>query len=596
MKKKILAWAVIVATLMTLLTGCGGGDKEPELSKDQRKSIAVLNYLVSLSQEIAEANNNRLLLETAYSELLGNVLPEAVDPQTQKFINGLANDMHQFRMIEEKREFLSYLHEQERASILDSQLDSVEIVGELTSGAVGILVAEKREIVSIVLETLVSVGNIAFTEQQTESVELQYLRDGWELDAQAEKVLHSVRIEAFNYMVDVAKAKNIPGKYTLTESLVAEFVKWKNDMNLTARIQFLESHQDTYKMFGDYWLTLASSYYENSDYSKCVDAVREYEKFCADLEIFRKDYSYAQTLPMYLVSARNVLNEREYTKLAPKYLELILANCDDDDWINRLFAAEVYLELCQLTADRTYMQKAYDVLKNLTNALMIQQQKMNEQYLKEVKLSEVKNEYSDEQKDDTQRYNQMLEELRKTELPPISQPLRMSAEMLLALAEKLQVSEAERDGITRILHNDGLDLFYNLIYDNSVRLNPDISDPTIGQLAVEYTKDDGMKLPVILLSQNSHIKVSVGYENDMITFDDWKLTFVERQGDNVETFLAVFKSEKAKAFKDYKNDMDLVIQIYADQNAKDPDYTINYKVVVETTLWFFDNISFQRLP
>ena len=593
--KKVFSWILATTILITLLSGCGKKQNvQPELTVTQRQSLTVLNYLTAMSQEIAVSKDNRLFLETAYNELLGNVLPDAVDVQTKEQINALSDGMHEFRMIEEKREFLDYLYEQEQANKLD--IDLAGIAGELATGALGVLSASKPEAVGLILETLISVGNMAFSEQQSNSAELQYLKDGWELDAKAEDELHKLRMNTFNYMVDIVNENNIPGEYTLTENTVKDYVDWKNNENLTGRIQFLESSQDTYKMFGDYWLTLASSYYKNGDYQKCVDAVREYEELSADLKIFRKDYGYGEVLPMYLVSVRKVFKESEYIKTAPKYLELILANCDDDDWVNRYFVAEIYVELHQLTQEQVHLQKAYEVMLNLVNILMGQQQEMNKRYLQEIERADTVNDANNDRKKDVEQYNKMQEELRKTELPPISKSLYMSAEMLFALADKLQVSNEEKEKIERILHNNGEDLFYNLIYDNTIRMNPDSTDPTIGKLTVEYTKGNGLKLPVILLTKDSCIKVSVGNENNVTWFDDWKLTSVDRQGENVENFLAEFKSEKAKAYKGYKNDMDLIIHIYTDPNDTEPDYTIKYKVIVKTTLWVFDDISFQRLP
>lgn len=596
MKRSFFIRFTALILLLTTLVGCSGDKATPkdevDLTKEQRQSLSMLNYLTVLTQKIVQAQNNQLFLEDAYLELTSNINPEAVDAKTQELVGSFLDSLQNLRMLEVKRERLQYTYEQERARSLEAQL-------EATTGDVVVLMSNPNatniEWAATALKTTVSVGRMIFGDvKSTAELELQYTKDEWELDDTAAEVINTRRMESFDYMVEIARENDIPGEYTLTEASVIDFVNWKYNDNLTGRIQFLESHQDIYKYFGEYWLTLASSYYDNDDYQKCIDAVIEYEKLSEDAGILRKDYNYASVLPMCIVSAREVYKEDMYVDAVKEYLPLILDNSRDNDWVGRYFVAEVYVDLYQKTDNSAYLQSAYDVMLNLTNILMLDQQKANKAYLENLVAVTVEENASDEQKQEAEAFNKVLTELRKVELPPISEPLRICGEMLFALADELSISEEEKDKITKMLHNDGTDLFYNLIYDNEIRFDPDETDPQIANMTVKYDAEGNLKLPVILVTQNSHIKVSAVSKSKTTILEDWTLKKVERKGENVEEFLAVYKSKKAADFE-YKDGMAIIIEIYGSPEAETPDYTVEFKAKVDTTLWLFDDVSFKRV-
>ena len=53
------------------------------LTDGQRNSIGMLNYLTMLTQEINASKNSRMFLESAYSSLVNNTYPNAVDQETE---------------------------------------------------------------------------------------------------------------------------------------------------------------------------------------------------------------------------------------------------------------------------------------------------------------------------------------------------------------------------------------------------------------------------------------------------------------------------------------------------------------------------------
>ena len=96
------------------------------LNDTQLNSINMLNYLVMLTQEINAATNSRLYLEEAYSSLINNTLPEAVDNRTLVEINYLLDTLEDYRMIAVKRERIQYIYEQNQAQALRNALPVME--------------------------------------------------------------------------------------------------------------------------------------------------------------------------------------------------------------------------------------------------------------------------------------------------------------------------------------------------------------------------------------------------------------------------------------------------------------------------------------
>lgn len=66
-----------------------GFNETIEMSSTQRNSINMLNYLTVLAQQVDESKGDQLFLETAYSSLVNDLNPNAVDTKTQGQISSM---------------------------------------------------------------------------------------------------------------------------------------------------------------------------------------------------------------------------------------------------------------------------------------------------------------------------------------------------------------------------------------------------------------------------------------------------------------------------------------------------------------------------
>ena len=88
------------------------------LTAEQRNSIAMLNYLATLTQQNNASRNSRMFLEEAYASLINNTTPEEVNELTESHLCSLLDTIEEYRVIAVKRERLEYLYNQNKAKAI----------------------------------------------------------------------------------------------------------------------------------------------------------------------------------------------------------------------------------------------------------------------------------------------------------------------------------------------------------------------------------------------------------------------------------------------------------------------------------------------
>lgn len=536
---------------------------EDSFAAKQSNAINMLNYLRALTQEIRASSNSRIYLEECYSTLLNNTHPNAVDQATLDEVMYLLDALENYRMIAVKRERLQHIYEQNKAqAIRDAVPNPIALLSAVHS-------PDPKAIVSSMI--YMAVDSYTSYESSSSAADLQFLIDGWQLDDEESAELHNSRKQLFTYMINMVNTFELQGAHALNEDLVDEFVFWKNNENVVRRLQFLETNLESYKNFGPYWLTLAESYFVSNDYQKCLDAVASYEKL--NMNIFRKDYDYAYVLPMLIVSAEKTMDETSYIKTSDIYCQKILDNTDNDDWDMRYFVAQIYIDLNLKSNNQDYLQRAYEIILNNVNYLVDEQRTLNSEYLAEiVEEKAVKGESKDTKKE-REQYNKMLKEQRKIELPPVSEPLLLNCEMLFALAEKLDISEYEKEKIEHILHtnNEALFLFNHLDSKFYFDKKQEATDSDL--IDVSFTGKE-FAIPVKYLSKNTAISVKVDSESVSASYDVWKLSKVERkEKGNIDSFMAVYRCESAE----FNGAEDITIIVTPDSSNDTKQYIFTYQ-------------------
>lgn len=535
---------------------------QPEkLTNVQENSIAWLNYLAMISQEINSSQNSKMYLEEAYAALINNTNPANVNELTESHLVSLLDIIEKYRMIAVKRDRLKYIYEQNKAKALKAAIPN----------PVGLLSATEslNPVKFIASGIYMAVDSFSSYSAYKNEINQEYLKDGWALDDEAAENLHDSRKRAFTYMIDIVRQDNLPGDLALNESAIEKFVDCKNNPNVNQQIQYLETNENTYHAFGSYWLLLSECYYNNQQYQKCLDCISEYEDLHSD--IFRKDYELAKTLPLAVAAASQVQSKDKYVITAEKYLKMITDNTESDQWDLRYFAAEMYVDLYSKTQNKEYLQSAYDLALNNVNHLTGKQKEINSTYIAAVKKVSIPKTATKSEKKKIEAYNEALEDKRETELPETYEPLAINCELLFAVANKLNISQADKDRIDGIL-SDGDD---SLFLTKPIR-NIFTFKPTNMFFSSKYEKDE-LTLPVSCVSQGAKIKVTVTSGDKSVVYEDWKIDEVERPKKDFSSFKVIYKSKKADDCKWHK-DSQVKVEVFNGDYSNSSPVVINFKV------------------
>ena len=474
--------------------------EESSLTPTQRNSVNMLNYMSALTQEINASSGNQMFLEEAYSSLVNDIYPNAVDTETQAEITSLMDTIENYRMITVKRKRLEYIYEQNRAQALRQKIPNpVGVLSAVQSGSI---------LKSAASVLYMAVDSVSSYKAATSQADLQYIQDGWELEDQELTELHNSTKNALSYMFDMVRDYNFDGDYALSEEAIKDFVKWKSkpDSQLISKIEWFKSHKDTYQNFGRYWLELVKDYYNSEDYENCIESIRQYES--VSTRIFRKDTDKANVLPMVIIAAKETLSEAEYIELANSYCSEIYDNTKDDDWSLRYFVAQIYMDLNILTKDELYLEKAYEIALGNVNVLVDEQRTLNKTYMEEIQKIEADKDSTKREKEEIKKYNKLLKEQRKVELPPVSEALYLNIELLFALANEMQVSDEEQKRINAILHENGNEIFLTKALDNRFWFGKKSEDINLDEVEISFDGEN-LSIPAAYIAEGYAIQMTI---------------------------------------------------------------------------------------
>ncbi len=563
-------------------------------------SLALLNYFSVKTQSIITCKNNRIYLESLYSELVNNINPETVDPTTRQKVLRTLDTLEDLRMLDVKRERLQFLFEREQAQAIKKAIpDASQMLNVVLSG---------DYIKAIASATLMAVNSVSSYQSSMSEAELNFLKNQWDLDDQEAKTIHENVKDIVEYTVKQVEKFELKGTDTLNLGSIEKFAKALSEENVNRRLAFLLDNKNTYRFYGEYWLALAECYYSLRMYKSCYEAVRMYEGLDQQ-QIFRKDRSFAQMVPKCIVSLSKI-GDTEFLAQADGYLTKMLDNIENDDWQLRYFAASVYMNLYHKTNDEKYLVSSKDQLRKNIVILSAEQQSLNEKYLNEVELKTVPADATKSKKEEIEAYNDACKENRKTELPPISEPLFINLDLLLAIGD---MSASEKTELRSILGATNKPVFLNQQLDISLNLNlgvsPDywsnidenafasistITPPTFkwwqyvaypvigwGAFALNTSYNGGtVEIPASLLSSESVVEITIQKENGEIdNLGACYLKEVNRDGDFL-SFKAVYGNDNATTKKyDYEEGMIVVVTAMPYGNIE--PYVTKYSVKKE---------------
>ena len=556
-------------------------DEEVLLTPTQLNTVNMLNYMTALTQNVTEERKSQLFLEKAYNSF-DNLYPNSVDIKTQSQITNLMDTINDYRMISVKRDRLEFIYENNKAQALRQAIPNpIALLSAVQSGS-------PMKIAASVL--YMAVDSVSSYQSASSQADMQFIKDGWQLDDAESDALHASTKNALTYMFEMVRTYDIPGDYALSRSSVEDFITWSNrpDSQLVNKIAWFESHKNMYEKFGPYWLALAKCYYNSGEYAKCLQSISEYERITT--RIFRQNLDYAEVLPMVIVSAKETMNKEDYIKTAGKYCQLILSNSKDSNWSIRYFTAQIYIDLYAQTNNSAYLDNAYNIIFNNVNELVSAQRELNASYLLPVKEARAEKGATKREKDEINQYNKIIKEERKTALPPVNEALYLNCELLFSLAEKRDIDTDEKVRIESIIHENGNKIFLSDALDQKFWFNKK-NEVDQDSINVDF---DGKRftIPVNCVTDRSLITVTVSDDSKNNVFEDWHIVNVDRPKDGTE-FKVAYESDGAKTYKYTPGEL---VTIKVIPLAENPDKYLEfqYDVIAVKNLYLFDGIKFER--
>ena len=588
MKKRFLAGFLAICFLCGSLNNQVLAEETSTLTEKQMNSISMLNYLTVLTEEIHGSDKSRLYLENIYSNIVNNTNPNAIDIQTQRYLGDIRDMVQKYRASKIKREHLEYIYENNQAQAIKAAIPNpMGLLSTIIAGKKESAAAESGSdemdlsLLAFAVAYMAIDSALSYISAKSD-IELDYLKSGWELDEQEDELLYESRSAAFDYMVNIVRENNLEGNKALSQEAVKDYVTWKQQPNLAQRIQFFESNKETYQFYGGYWLTLASAYYENNNYKKCIDAVRSYED--RKINIFRYDYDYAKILTLAIAAASKVQKEKEYISNTKIWLKKLLKNTQEKNWALRYFAAITYLDLFVKTDDATYLQEAFEIEVNNVNHLASIQKQKNKKYLSDFAGEIIPAGIPKDERKELEKYNKTLKEARKTELPPVYEPFIINCDLLFSILknDELNIPLERRRSINQMLHEDGDMIFLNDILDSEYWINVADNGYTFGSELAHQSFDvdfDGSKLtiPAFLVTEDAEIVAHVN--GNEIMFSDWEIQEVKRN-DKVDfgTYVATFYSKKADKYA-YGSTDKVRVEIIPKKDMSYKKYQLRFEVI-----------------
>lgn len=102
-----------------------------------------------------------------------------------------------------------------------------------------------------------------------------------------------------------------------------------------------------------------------------------------------------------------------------------------------------------------------------------------------------------------------------------------------------------------------------------------------------------LSVPVSCVSANSEIRVSVTENGKTTVYDDWMVSKVERSGDDFESYVATYTSEKAKD-QTWSAESTVMIEILDEEGSEYDPVVIRFKVS-KYSKFIWETVKFEQV-
>lgn len=222
------------------LVNCVKSDDKFNMKK--RAAYALNLCLVSISQIIDYAD--LMILEQEYEGILNNLNLENFpkDEALLSVLNKILDTVNFFRIQEGEKKLIEKEYQRKMKDAIWSAVPNIGMIA----------VGGNPLSIGISLATQVGMGYMNY-RKQIAGLKLENERKEWELYASALEQFHGLRRELFDTAWKLADEYDFPDSYRLTERQITKYNDILMDTNLFRRLERLESIQDNFEAYPQFW-------------------------------------------------------------------------------------------------------------------------------------------------------------------------------------------------------------------------------------------------------------------------------------------------------------------------------------------------------
>ncbi len=322
-----------------------------EIRADLNKEQAQLQVLQSLNLIAVSLThiltyNDKVVLDQEYNTIINNLnLSNIPDADIITLLQELMDLLTSSKIQDHERNYIltrfdknvqTELKNRVRSQIFDTDLVLNPYAGILTA----------------VLRT----GSFYFNYRSQMDTYAKEKEEGkWAIEAKTMQGLNSFYKKLLKYSWELMRRYDLPDEWRLNEKQLSDYTDILKEPDLDRRYRKLERIENSFQKFPPYWYYRGQAAQEIGNTEAAIDCFNQFQQI--NQRILRKD-PYAASVAMCKTMLKM---EQTDPGMLKSDLELILANSDDADWGNILFAALQYGQM----GDQDTAGKL--ILRNLDN-------------------------------------------------------------------------------------------------------------------------------------------------------------------------------------------------------------------------------------
>ncbi len=328
-RKFIMGLQSVIILICILLSGLFiPREIRADLNKDQAQ-LQVLQSLnlIAVSLTHIMTYNDKVVLDQEYNTIINNLnLSNIPDADIITLLQELMDLLTSSKIQDHERDYIltrfdknvqTELKNKMRSRIFDTDLVLNPYAG--------------------ILKSVLYTGSFYFNYRSQMDTYAKEKEEGkWAIEAKTMEGLNGFYKKLLKYSWELMRRYDLPDEWRLNEKQLSDYTDILKEPDLDRRYRKLERIENSFRKFPPYWYYRGQAAQEIGNNEEAMDCFNQFQQI--NQRILRKD-PYAASVAMCKTMLKM---EKSDPGMLKSDLELILANSDDADWGNILFAALQY--------------------------------------------------------------------------------------------------------------------------------------------------------------------------------------------------------------------------------------------------------------